>query len=105
MTNSFFRNNTADQDKRISAEQQVIDGLVVLLQRVSTSAYPLALRLDDAGGGVLYVGMADPGASESANVWRIKKVLTTGSDIAILWPDGSGEYVNAWADRATLNYV
>lgn len=105
MTNSFFRNNTADQDKKLAAERQTVEGLEVLIQRVTGSSHPQALRLDDAGGGIMYIGVAAPGTAEGTAAWRIKEILTTGADVAILWPDGSSEYAFSWTARAGLNYI
>jgi hypothetical protein len=66
---------------------------------------PEALILDDAGGGITYVGTASPGSSINSPVWRIKQILTTGADLRILWADGDSEFNNVWADRASLSYI
>lgn len=66
---------------------------------------PLATRLDDVGGGVTYVGEANPGTVNSDSTWRIKKIVETGPDIVISWADGDSDYDNVWDDRLTLTYI
>lgn len=63
-----------------------------------------ALRLDDAGSGVTYVGSATAGAATGDNVWQIKKIVELNGDITITWADGNGLFDNVWNDRASLTY-
>jgi hypothetical protein len=63
-----------------------------------------AVRLDDAGSGVTYVGNAAAGASVAAAVWQIKKIVELNGDITITWADGNGQFDNVWNDRASLSY-
>jgi len=71
----------------------------------NTVASPvLAIRLDEQSG-VMYVGEASLGASESAAVWRIKSVGTSGTITTVRWADGNAEFDNVWNNRAALSYV
>ena len=102
-TNSFVRvQEAADRGKPWDAETAVVEGVLVYRQRVV--APPESLRLDDDGAGTLFVGKAVPGAAESSPVWQIKKILTSGGNMAILFPEGSAEYGYSWANRAGYVY-
>lgn len=52
-----------------------------------------------------YLGEATVGSSTSSPVWRIQK-LTFGADgdLTILFANGSTEFNQVWADRASLSY-
>jgi beta-glucosidase-like glycosyl hydrolase len=63
-----------------------------------------ALVLDDAGGGVTYVGEALPGSLTSAASWRIKRITEVGPDVSIEWSDGDSNFDNVWDDRLSLSY-
>jgi hypothetical protein len=63
------------------------------------------IRIDVASSTVTYVGTAAVGSSESAPVWRIKKLISTPSgNLTILYVDGNTEVDSVWSDRATYNY-
>lgn len=64
-----------------------------------------SLRADQANSTTMYVGEASIGALESAPIWRIKKLVTSGTLIALYWADGNKNFDNVWADRATLTYT
>jgi len=63
-----------------------------------------ATRIDDAGGGVTYVGKAKPGTATSLPRWQIKRVTIVGADSTVEWADGNNEYDNIWDNRAALAY-
>jgi hypothetical protein len=62
-----------------------------------------AVRLDDVAP-TTYIGEAVPGSLETANVWRIKRMIETGPDIDITWVSGTATFDYAWTDRLTLTY-
>lgn len=62
------------------------------------------LRLDEVSDTVMYIGEAAFGQNESNPVWRIKKVITVGTVLSVLWADGDDRFDNIWADRLTLTY-
>lgn len=64
-----------------------------------------SLRLDEPSSTELYVGEASIGANESAPVWRIKKLVTVGMTISILWADGNQFFDNIWDNRLLLSYA
>lgn len=51
-----------------------------------------------------YIGTANPGSLISSAVWSIKKMVETGSDLAITWADGNSNFDNIWDDRLTYIY-
>ena len=112
MSDSFVRLlEAADKNKKLDAELATVNGLDVYRLRVAlTNAGEIGgnaletLALDDAGGGITYIGTAAPGSSENSASWRIKQVLTTGVGLRILWADGDSNYDNVWADRVSLSY-
>ena len=63
-----------------------------------------ALRLDDVGSGVTYLGYASPGVATTAASWQIKKMTETGDDLAIEWADGDALFDNIWDNRLSLSY-
>lgn len=103
MTDSFVRQNSADQDKKLDAELVIVNDVELYrLRKVSPSE---ALVLDDTGTGIMYVGTAQTGSSLSAPVWKIKQILTSGLVLRILWADGDSQYDNIWDNRASLPYA
>jgi len=101
MSNDFTRRNTADQEKKIDAEKMTVNGLEIFRQRVGIA--PNALRYREVGAAI-YIGEAPPGTLNSSPAWRIKKILTTGSDFDILWANGTSDFVNVWDDWNSLSY-
>ena len=65
---------------------------------------PYAVELDDAGGGVTYVGKADPGTATSSASWQIQRVTEASGDITIEWADGDALFNNVWDNRTGLSY-
>ena len=63
-----------------------------------------SLRLDEPSSTELYVGEASIGADETLAVWRIKKLVTAGMTISILWADGNQAFDNVWSNHLTLLY-
>jgi len=63
-----------------------------------------ALRIDNQGV-VVYIGEAATKASDSAAMWRIRKLETDASVFLITWADGNELYDNVWDDRASLTYL
>ena len=69
----------------------------------------LSRRSDFVGDTAIYRGEAAPGASESAAVWRIKRIdFVSGGDgkqdVNEKWAGGNANYDKVWADRASLEY-
>lgn len=102
MSDGFVRTGLVDVDKKIDAEKLSVGGAEVF--RLRTAPGPAAIRLDESTPGVLYVGEASPGSSTSNPVWRIRKVLTVGTEISILFPNGSSDFAFSWDDRGALSY-
>lgn len=64
----------------------------------------VAVRVDDAGGGVSYVGKAKAGTATSLPRWQIKRVTIVVTDSVVEWADGDNQYDNIWDNRAALVY-
>jgi hypothetical protein len=69
----------------------------------TTTGYYIT-QLDDVGGGVTYVGLADPGSATSGALWQIKQITETGADIVVLFADGDSNFDKVWDDRLSLSY-
>lgn len=66
----------------------------------------LSRRSDFVGDTIIYRGEALPGASESAAVWRIKRIeFGTGGDVTEKWAAGNADFDKVWADRASQEYA
>jgi hypothetical protein len=63
-------------------------------------------RVDFVSDSLLYRGEALPGASESAPLWRVRRIeLGADGDVVEKWAGGSAEFMFRWSDRLTLEYV
>lgn len=69
-----------------------------------------ARRIDFVGDSILYRGEAAPGTADSAPAWRIKRIeFTPGpdgkQDVSETWAGGTADFVHAWTDHETLEYL
>lgn len=65
-----------------------------------------ARRVDFVGDSLLYRGEAAPGADESDAAWRIRRItFAPDGDVVETWAAGSAGFINAWNDRALLEYL
>jgi hypothetical protein len=55
-------------------------------------------------GDILYFAVAPVGSSQSAAVWRVKKIDTTGGNILVTWADSDEKFDNIATDLTTLTY-
>lgn len=66
----------------------------------------MARRTDFVGEILMYRGEAAPGTAETAAAWRIKRVMfSPDGDITETFASGNADFINAWSDRATLEYI
>ena len=63
------------------------------------------IRIDEASATVTYVGEGAVNSIDANPVWRIRKLTTTGSVLAIQWADGNQHFDNVWDNRASLSYT
>jgi len=71
---------------------------------IAVVSEPYAIRLDDVGSGVTYVGYALPGTATSVASWQVKRLTETSGDCVVEWADGDADFNNIWDDRAGLSY-
>lgn len=68
-------------------------------------AVPYDTLVDDAGGGITYVGKAATGSAEASAVWRIYRLDESASpDVEIRYADGVSTFTKVWNNRATYTY-
>lgn len=67
-------------------------------------SFAFITKLDEAGGGVTYVGLAAPGGVTSTAVWQIRKLTESGAILTIQYASGSANFAYVWDDRASLSY-
>ena len=98
---SFYRNNTADQDKKLHAEEVEIPGL----GRVYRSNPHLATRIDVVDDTTTYIGRAPVGTPPATAAWQIKRLTKDANgSVVIEYADGNNAFDNAWTGRAGLAY-
>lgn len=71
---------------------------------LGTDSTMYTLRTDDVGGGVLYVGEAEPGTLTSAASWRIRRVVDSAGDTTVLFAGGVATFTAIWDNRLILAY-
>jgi hypothetical protein len=105
VTQDLWR-STEQDNKPLSAEKVWDPSLNIYVWRLlSGGSAPGALRLDDTGTGVSYIGEAPIGTAASAASWRIKKLTeASDGDVTLEWADGNSDFDNVWNDRASLSY-
>ena len=64
-----------------------------------------SIRVDEVSTDLTYVGEAQIGTDDNSPSWKIKRLLTTGTVLAITWADGNQQFDNIWANRAALSYT
>ena len=87
-----------------SIETQVQDNLDAIPEDESV----LTKRFDfSADGNTIYKGFADPGADETASVWKISRVIITPpeDDLEELFASGVATFTHKWSDRLSLTYI
>ena len=76
------------------------------LALVGTSDDTHARRVDFVGDALLYRGEAVPGTDDTASAWRVRRIeFAPDGNVTEKWAAGNADFVNAWSDRATLEYV
>lgn len=64
-------------------------------------------RVDFVSDTLLYRGEAEPGASDTAPLWRIRRTTfgAVDGDVDERWAGGDALFDKIWADRLTLTYT
>lgn len=55
------------------------------------------------GATYTYIGEANPGSSEGALVWRIKRM--TNADTTIVWAEGTSDFDKIWNNHLSYSYI
>lgn len=55
-------------------------------------------------GDILYIASAVVGSLQSAAVWSVKKIDTTGGNIVVTWADGNDAADNVATNLSGLSY-
>ena len=63
-----------------------------------------AIQVDASSAPVLYVGEAVIGTAVGTALWRLRKVDTTGGNLALTWANGSPTFSNIWTNRLSYTY-
>ncbi len=72
---------------------------------ISEDEMTYSKRFDFVGDTIVYRGEARVGASESASVWRIRRItFQIDGDVIEEWANGSAGFSNAWTARAGLAF-
>ena len=62
-------------------------------------------RIDEVDADNAYIGTASPCASETDAVWQIRKVVTSGTAISIIFASGNNLFDKIWSNRTTYIYL
>lgn len=81
---------------------KTINGVVVNEHTYLTGGY--TIKLDEAGGGVSYIGEAVPGTASATSGWRIKKLTEATGSTTVAWQGGTDEFNQSWDARVALSY-
>ena len=75
-------------------------------EQISVQVEKYTLRLAyTAEGFVEYIGLALPGASETAAVWQIRKLEYTGTNAtSVIFAEGNTNFTNIWNNHSLLSY-
>lgn len=67
---------------------------------------PFATQFEYSGDNPIYIGLAQPGAATSDNVWQIRKLTFDGSGnvTVIQYANGNSSFSNIWDNRGSLSY-
>jgi hypothetical protein len=64
-----------------------------------------AVRVDETGLTITYVGEANPGSTTNTSAWRIKRIYSVGTSITnIEWANGGASFNQVWDNRSGLTY-
>jgi hypothetical protein len=70
----------------------------------STDKYAVRVAVDSVHNDWFYIGKAEPAADDTANVWQVKKMVKTTTDITITWADGNLLFDNSWDNREAISF-
>lgn len=99
-----------DEFECLRIDQEDAEGVIILLEVIETKGVEempaqFSVRLDEVGQDVLYKGEANPGSSETAAVWRIRKItLREDGDVEVSWAEGTSSFDKTWSLRETYTY-
>jgi hypothetical protein len=72
---------------------------------ITTTTAPEELNLiDEASSTTFYFGYAPIGSAESAAVWKIERMIISGTVIKKHYASGDSTYTHIWDNRASLSY-
>jgi hypothetical protein len=71
---------------------------------VLTGQPNLRQEADTTDGTVIYFGSAELTSETSDGVWKIQKIIISGSDISVTWADGNSNFDNIYDNRTSLSY-
>lgn len=60
--------------------------------------------VDAVDASTTYIGSSEPGTTTTSALWRIQKILVSGSITTLSWADGNLNFDNIWDNRGSLTY-
>ena len=66
------------------------------------SAY--AIRIDEISSTIIYRAEAIAGSVDSSSVWRIQKIVISGSTTTVTWASGTAAFDKVWNSRLSYTY-
>jgi hypothetical protein len=74
------------------------------MQRVFNELTPLAKIIVDDGAGTTYVCEAPPGSGSAESVWRLQKIVVSGTDTTIGYANGDARFIYVARDMTSYSY-
>jgi hypothetical protein len=82
-----------------------VNSLLTEITSEDDLAANLITEIDDTGSGTTYVGQAAQNSATTDPVWRIKRVVVSGSDVSVKFAPNFVTYGDQWSVRVSLSYT
>jgi hypothetical protein len=93
------------KDGAVMTYSAALNKIVFTVPTTTDEEMPYSKRIDFITDAELYKAEAVVGASESAPLWRIRKItIAADNDVSETWASGTALYDKVWTDRLTYTY-
>ena len=87
-------------------KDEVTNNISPKLETIDKSTSSLyTVLLDEVDSNTCYVGYAEPGSALGSAIWRIKKIVVSGTVLSVKFADGNTNFDNVWDNRVSLTYT
>ena len=100
----FGKDHISDGDVISMAEHGRAGGISTGTPFKGVQEIPLQFLMDLSAGNAFYMGESKPGVLSSQSYWRIAKMVIDGSNISIIYADGTDKFDKEGDERANYTY-